>query len=774
MNAERRPGQEAATRSAVQDDEAIVAQRSDNDGEAGFLRDLADLGVPIFTAPPGGSEFHRPDGWQHTDPGAATAVIAAHRPGDAICAVTGARVAVVDVDTRNGGDPDAVQHLLTDLGVTVFAEVATPGGGRHFYVAGHPELATAHNLRGYPGIDVQSHGANVFLPGTVRPKYHGRGYRVIANNLGALGDGGDRDGAELLAGWVAEHRGQAEAFTPCEPWDGAAPDKRQSAYLDAVVANTCARIAAMGPDSGRNIAVYQAGMLFGNYVAGAGLDEHDAAQRLYTAAQSCALVADDGKAAVVASIRSGLRNGRARPRAVPADRTDQWLDQLDTAVNVDHETGEITEPATLADELAGDRLLAQEVADQLRRARARVIVAELEARRSPQQRPDVGTLTELLQRPQEPPWRVHGLLPAGGRMLLTAQRKTGKTTMTGNLTRSLLTGDPFLDRFPVRALTGTVVALNYEVTGATYARWMDQVGVPPQRMHVVNLRGRRNLLTDQAGRTELAGLIRAAGGDVLVVDPFGRAYTGRSQNDAAEVTPWLVMLDQLAEAAGITEVVLAAHAGWDGERTRGSSALEDWADVVVTVTRDPDTDQRFLRAEGRDVDVDEDALHYDASTRRLTLTGTGSRSKARAGRRSAELVDALVQVVTADPRIGVGGIERALRDAGVPFQKGDVNRASHEAERLGRIVVETGPRRARIHSLPPTTPDYPHGVTVTTPDPPLYGGGSQWGGQASTTPEPELPPPTPPQRCADCGADLDEASRLANDDTCTTCRGRLS
>ena len=56
------------------------------------------------------------------------------------------------------------------------------------------------------------------------------------------------------------------------------------------------------------------------------------------------------------------------------------------------------------------------------------------------------------------------------------------------------------------------------------------------------------------------------------------------------------------------------HAGCDGERTRGSTALEDWPDSIVTVTRDPETGERFLRAEGRDVDLDEDRLDFDLET----------------------------------------------------------------------------------------------------------------------------------------------------------------
>ena len=78
--------------------------------------------------------------------------------------------------------------------------------------------------------------------------------------------------------------------------------------------------------------------------------------------------------------------------------------------------------------------------------------------------------------------------------------------------------------------------------------------------------------------------------------------------------------------AGVSELVLTAHAGWNGERTRGSSALEDWPDVIVTMNKDEATGQRFIRAEGRDVDVDEDGLHYDPATRLLSRMPRGPRT----------------------------------------------------------------------------------------------------------------------------------------------------
>lgn len=109
---------------------------------------------------------------------------------------------------------------------------------------------------------------------------------------------------------------------------------------------------------------------------------------------------------------------------------------------------------------------------------------------------DAGTLAEVLARPAEPAHRVEGLIPADAGTLVVAQRKTGKTTLELNLARSLIVGGDFLGRFPVTPVTGRVAVLNYEVSAAQLARWADEAQVPPDRLLLVNLRGRRNPLGD--------------------------------------------------------------------------------------------------------------------------------------------------------------------------------------------------------------------------------------------------------------------------------------
>jgi hypothetical protein len=283
------------------------------------------LDVPLIACEPAseGSEFRYPKG----DRDKLSSVdnqtqLTMWQPGSAIMARMGGTVAAVDVDPRNHADIDKTRLMLDGLGVRVYAEIETPGGGRHFYVAGHPELASAHNLDGWPGIDVQSFGSLLFLPGTQRPRYGGAGYRVIADNLEALADGGDPDGGVALAGWVAEHRGTRADFAPAPLWNGKPPDARHAAYPRAVLQRMHSELSAMPKDSGRNTGTYNAALACGNLIAGAGMDEAQAGGTLLDACNHNGLIREDGESAVRATIASGIRNGRQRPRAVPQPSND--------------------------------------------------------------------------------------------------------------------------------------------------------------------------------------------------------------------------------------------------------------------------------------------------------------------------------------------------------------------------------------------------------------------------------------------------------------------
>ncbi len=124
---------------------------------------LIEAGVPVFRARPaldgsgqwdplGGhnnSGYWLPKDWQHTKPD--LSVLDRWRHGDALCAVTGHTLDVLDVDPRNGGDATAVEWKAAGDWPNVYGIQTTPSGGTHELVAA---LHIAKTKR--YGIDVQA------------------------------------------------------------------------------------------------------------------------------------------------------------------------------------------------------------------------------------------------------------------------------------------------------------------------------------------------------------------------------------------------------------------------------------------------------------------------------------------------------------------------------------------------------------------------------------------------------------------------------------------
>lgn len=296
-----------------------------NEDQITFVKRVAELGTVFLARPDRGDlEFIRPKGWPDLDPAKNMERLKTYRPGDGIVFVTNERVAVIDVDTKNGADLEQVAEWLNELDILTYAYVHTPSGGAHIYIDGHPDLPNIaadsgrDGLVGLPGVEIAAHRRAVFLPGTVRPKYDGAGYRIEFDELDQLGSGGP-DATERLLTWIADHRVRpaVKPFTPSIPWKGGTPTDREAKYLEAALTGQVDEIASMGPNTGRNHALFTAALKLGNYVAGAGLEEGRVEAALVDAARSCGLLDEDGQPAVLATIRSGIRAGKQTPRSVP-------------------------------------------------------------------------------------------------------------------------------------------------------------------------------------------------------------------------------------------------------------------------------------------------------------------------------------------------------------------------------------------------------------------------------------------------------------------------
>jgi hypothetical protein len=336
--------------------------------------------------------------------------------------------------------------------------------------------------------------------------------------------------------------------------------------------------------------------------------------------------------------------------------------------------GEPARPTTADEDDSEARKFARAVeaaahAQRVSRAARRAVEAEERGETPP---PSSTSLAALLaEEPNTAKYRIDQLWPSAGKVLITAAKKSGKTTMIGNLIRCLVDCDRFLGHpfDPVRSdQTGFAVTpderrvflLDFEMTRDMLREWLrDQAIGGVDRIHVELMRGRTLDLRDDNVRAQWAAYLRSLDVGTLIIDPIGPVIHGLGidENDNSEVGAFLTALDKLCLEAGVAEYAVVHHAGHGEEqRARGASAFVGWPDAWWQITRSEDGS--FLRAEGRDVAVDETHLVFNGATRHLTL-GEGNRRDAK----GAADVEAVVQMVKDNPGASRNDLAKLLRES---------------------------------------------------------------------------------------------------------------
>lgn len=310
-------------------------------------------------------------------------------------------------------------------------------------------------------------------------------------------------------------------------------------------------------------------------------------------------------------------------------------------------------------------------------------------------------LTDFLAIPDEViQYRIDSLWPIGGRVVLAAQFKAGKTTLTNNAVRCLADGEPFLDRFDT--MPARVILLDFEMDSRKVRQWLrDQQIRNTGNVSVIPLRGRVSGfdILDPPTRSEWAARIR--GHDVAIFDCLRPILDSLGLDENRDAGRLLTALDELLNEAGVPEALLVHHMGHSGERSRGDSRIIDWPDATWKLVRDKPDDEgspRYFSAYGRDVYRAESHVDYDSTTRRLSLRA-GNRQDAANDR----LLPALLDILRVHPE-GLSG--RALDDAMVEIGHGrneSRNARQHAIKRL-MVTIGRGERRAVIHKLNPNWP----------------------------------------------------------------------
>lgn len=369
-------------------------------------------------------------------------------------------------------------------------------------------------------------------------------------------------------------------------------------------------------------------------------------------------------------------------RALAEDIADRY--QLEPDVEVTLPSGE-----TL------DGGVAKELTRMRDRGKARQI---FDAENRPQvEQAEILTLRELVARPQPPTtYRIDQYQPADSRVMLAAQAKAGKTTLTGNVTRSLVDGDLFLGVHSVNPVN-RVGIIDFEMSERQLAAWLkDQAIVNDDRVTVIPMRGKASTfdILDEQTLNEWAK--RLTGIKYLILDCLRPVLDALGLKESSEAGRFLTPFDELCNKAGIPDSLIVHHMGHHDERSRGDSRLRDWPDVewqLVREDKDDPASARYIKAYGRDVEVAESLLLYDPESRHLTLTG-GTRKDTKAREAIPDIINLLKN---AEKPLSTRRVVEGLSETA--HSRESLRQALRLSEADGALTVTKGPRNARLFSL---------------------------------------------------------------------------
>lgn len=318
----------------------------------------------------------------------------------------------------------------------------------------------------------------------------------------------------------------------------------------------------------------------------------------------------------------------------------------------------------------------------------------------PQIMPECSPLSERMKKPRpEKKYRIEGWQGANHRVVLAAQFKAGKTSLTGNLVRSLVDGDKWLGRAKVKPIAGCVTILDFEMDETDAEDWLNAQGITnADKVNLVSLRGRASTfnILDVGVRREWEVLLASHCTDYLILDCLRPALDALGLDEHKDAGRFLGPFDALLIEAGVSEALVVHHMGHGGERGRGDSRLRDWPDVEWRLVREnehPDS-TRFITAFGRDVDVKEHKLSFDRHTRHIVGL-PGDRGDVDAD----NALNAVLSVLEAhgDPMSG-RSIEAALKEH--DHGRKAIRAALRLGGRRGHIDTRTGNHGSILYETP--------------------------------------------------------------------------
>ena len=427
------------------------------------------------------------------------------------------------------------------------------------------------------------------------------------------------------------------------------------------------------------------------------IDRDQLRNDLLQACHTNGLIRDDGARSVEATIRSAFRKADCDgPRDIPEPGHAAHVTEVDPTALTPHAATD-NESRDLHQIAVTRRAYELRVNDE-----ARALWTRQRAAMTGQQPPTLVNLVDMLAQPDDDAqYRITDLLPVGGRALLVAQYKTGKTTLVANLLRSLVDGHKFLHRFNVTPVN-RVVLIDTELDERMLRRWLrDQNITTKTAIDVLCLRGRLTSfnITEDTVRADWASAIHGA--DFVILDCLRPCLDALGLSEDKDAGIFLTAFDALCREAGAPEGTVVHHMGHGQERSRGDSRLLDWADVLWKIVREDtenDNGERFFSALGRDVYVPESRLDWDPHHRALTLCD-GGRADKRARDKAVDIIE-----IMSDPahRNGLSQNRLAAKLKALGNTRDGSRRAIQLAVDDGLLLTVAGPRNTTLHILNPS------------------------------------------------------------------------
>ena len=528
---------------------------------------LAEAGIPIFPCGPDKKPLVK---WREASTTDAQAIAAwwTQYPA-ALPAIDLAKCGLIVLDGDRHGGPDgrtALRELLLaqhgEYNGRATPGAITPGDGAHIYFNqnGH----AFGNGRGKlpEGIDVRGCGGYVICPYAVLPD--GRRYHIVkgmADLIGAYQAGTvppiPSGIVKLLEKPKPEHPRANGSTGNSSTGNGS----REAAYAQAALDGIAAELAGAA-QGGRNNALNAAAFRMGTMIARGWIGRADVGDALYAACQANGLVSDDGGDTVQATMASGLRAGEQEPHPDLEERPREDFGGYQQSKE---------QPRT------GERQQREQDRPE---------------------EPEIRWHGEVDPR-ESRPYLVQDLIPETGIGLVSGQWGTYKTFTALDIAHCVMAGPPFLgcqimrrggvlfvalegtDEVPVR-LQGVIDHRGKLIEHAPFA-WVESC--PP-----LTNKNAADELGKLAG--QVAERLRADFDlplSLIVIDTMvaaaGYAREGQ-ENDAAAGQAVMNTLRQVARKAGCF-VLAIDHFGKAIETgTRGSSAKEASADVVLALLGD--------------------------------------------------------------------------------------------------------------------------------------------------------------------------------------------